>query len=201
MIVIASVLLAAVSFEIGIPCQSKLSPLVLAAEQVSAAQPSRTLVPAGTEIRVRLIDGIDADATAAGERFRASVDDPVIVGNSVVIPRNADATVQVVRAESRNDISVRLYNVIVDGVAYDIVSEFAQINAPRNGGAYTRRSVGLGALGAAIGGIAGGGTGAAIGAISGGGIGAATVAARGSRVQLPPETRLSFQLRGPIVQG
>jgi hypothetical protein len=33
------------------------------------------------------------------ERFRASVDDPVIIGDRVVIPRNADATVQVVKVE------------------------------------------------------------------------------------------------------
>jgi hypothetical protein len=175
--------------------------LALSAAQASAAQPSRTLVPAGVEIPVRLIDAIDSSSTAAGERFRASVDDPVVVGDRVVIPRNADATVQVVRVDGSSDVSVRLYSIIVNGISYDVVSEFAQVKAPGRGSSYARRSVGLGALGAAIGGIAGGGRGAAIGAASGGGLGAVTVAARGSRVQLPPETRLSFRLRGPIVQG
>jgi hypothetical protein len=177
------------------------STLALSAAQVSAAQPSRALVPAGTEILVRLIDGINASTTAAGELFRASVDDPVIVGNRVIIPRNADATVQVVKVDGSSDISVRLYNVVVNGVSYDVVSGFAQVKAPGKGGKYARRSVGLGALGAAVGGIAGGGKGAAIGAVSGAGLGAVTVAAKGSKVQLPPETRLNFQLRGPIVRG
>jgi hypothetical protein len=56
----------------------------------------------------------------------------------------------------------------------------------------------LGALGAAIGGIAGGGKGAAIGAVSGAGLGAVTVAAQGSKVNLPSESRLTFQLRSAL---
>ncbi len=155
-------------------------------------------VPRGTEIIVRLIDGIDSTKTALSERFRASVDDPVIVGDRVVIPRNADATVQIVKAEKSSELSIKLYDVTVNGRAYDVVSNYAQVKAPGKGGSYAKRSVGLGALGAVIGGIAGGGKGAGIGALSGGGLGAATVALGGSKVKLPTETRLSFQLRAPL---
>src|SRR5580658_4479116 len=98
--VLIFLLLAATIFAIRAPSDSNKatrSTLALSAAQVSAAQPGRALVPAGTEILVRLIDGINASTTAAGEVFRASVDDPVIVGNRVIIPRNADATVQVVK--------------------------------------------------------------------------------------------------------
>src|SRR5277367_1002649 len=155
-------------------------------------------VPAGTEIVVRLIDGIDSTKTGAGERFRASIDDPVIVGDRVVIPRDADATVQIVKAEKSSELSIKLYDVTVNGRNFDVVSNYAQVKAPGKGSKYAKRSIGLGALGAAIGGIAGGGKGAAIGALSGAGLGAVTVAASGSKDQLPPETRLSFQLRAAL---
>jgi hypothetical protein len=161
-------------------------------------QSSSRTVPAGTEIVVRLIDGIDSTQTGVGERFRASIDDPVVVGDRVLIPRNADATVQVVKADKSSELSVKLYNVIVNDRSYDVVSNYAQVKAPGKGSKYAKRTIGLGALGAAIGGIAGGGKGAAIGAVSGAGLGAVTVAASGSKVQLPPETRLSFQLRAAL---
>src|SRR5512138_1951401 len=81
-----------------------------------------TTVPAGTEITVRLIDGIDSQKTGAGERFRASIDDPVIVGDTLVLPRNADATVQIVKAEKSSELAVKLYDVTVNGKQIDTVS-------------------------------------------------------------------------------
>jgi hypothetical protein len=168
--------------------------LILANAGVMNAQ----TLPAGTEIVVRLIDGIDSTKTGAGERFRASIDDPVILGDRVVIPRNADASVQIVKADKSSELSIKLYDITVNGKSFDVVSNYAQVKSPGKGSKYAKRSVGLGALGAAIGGIAGGGKGAAIGAVSGAGLGAATVAASGSKVQLPTETRLSFELRAPL---
>jgi hypothetical protein len=172
---------------------SLLSAVLLLAAGIATAQ----TVPSGTEIVVRLIDGIDSTKTGAGERFRASIDDPVILGDRVVTPRNADATVQIIKADKNSELSIKLYYVTVNGRIIDVVSNYAQVQAPGKG-SYAKRSVGLGALGAAVGGIAGGGKGAAIGAASGAGLGAATVAASGSKVQLPTETRLSFQLRAPL---
>jgi hypothetical protein len=165
---------------------------------LSARATTAQTVPAGTEIVVRLIDGIDSTKTGLSERFRASIDDPVILGDRVVIARNADATVQIVKAENSGELLIKLYDITVNGRSIDVVSNYAQVKAPGKGSKYAKRSVGLGALGAAIGGIAGGGKGAAIGAVSGAGLGAATVAASGSKVQLPTETRLSFQLRAPL---
>jgi hypothetical protein len=173
---------------------SLLSAVLLLASSIVGAQ----TLPAGTEIVVRLIDGIDSTKTGPGERFRASVDDPVILGDRVVIPRDADATVQIVKAETSGELSIKLYDVTVNGRSFDVVSNYAQVKAPGKGSKYAKRSVGLGALGAVIGGIAGGGKGAAIGVVSGAGLGALTVAASGSKVQLPTETRLSFELRAPL---
>ena len=163
-----------------------------------AAAPTGVTVPDGTEIVVRLIDGIDSTKTAAGERFRASIDDPVVVGNQVVIPRGADCTVQIVQNKDSKELSIKLYDVTINGRPHDAVTEYAQVKAPGKGKKYARRGVGLGALGAGIGAIAGGGKGAAIGAAVGGGVGVASAAASSSKIQLPSETRLTFKLRAPL---
>jgi len=56
-------------------------------------------VPAGTMINVRLTQGIDVDATQAGQTFKALVDDPVMIGGNIVIPRGASAVLQAVKVE------------------------------------------------------------------------------------------------------
>jgi hypothetical protein len=91
--------------------------------------------------------------------------------------------------------------VAVGGKLYDVAANYAQIEA--EGTSKTkkgvRRSVLLGGLGAAIGGIAGGGSGAAIGAVSGAGLGAISATmAKGKTLKVPAETRLTFQLRSPL---
>ncbi len=163
-----------------------------------AAKPPGVTVPTGTDMVVRLIDSIDSTKTAAGERFRASIDDPVVVGNKVVIPRGADCTVQIVQNKDSKELSIKLYDVTINGKPHDAVTEYAQVKAPGKGKKYAKRGVGLGALGAGIGAIAGGGKGAAIGAAVGAGVGVASVAASGSKIQIPSETRLTFKLRAPL---
>jgi outer membrane lipoprotein SlyB len=77
-------------------------------------------------------------------------------------------------------------------------SEVAESRAPQTG----RRAVGGAGLGAIIGAIAGGGKGAAIGAGIGAGAGvASTVLTKGEKLSIPPETRLQFTLRQPLVVG
>lgn len=162
---------------------------------------STVVIPTGTVITVRTIDNIDSTQTSPGERFRASIDDPVVVGNQVIIPRGADCTVQVAQLEENKQLALKLYNVAVAGKLYDVAANYAQIDA--EGTSKTkkgvRRSVLLGGLGAAIGGIAGGGSGAAIGAVSGAGLGAISATmTKGKTLKVPAETRLTFQLRSPL---
>src|ERR1043165_687167 len=47
------------------------------------------LLYAGTTFRVRPIDPIDVDYTQAGAKFRGSLDDPIMSGGDVVVPRGA----------------------------------------------------------------------------------------------------------------
>jgi len=166
-----------------------------------AKQASNVVIPAGTIITVRTIDGIDSTKTGLGQRFQASIDDPVVVNNQVIIPRGANCTVQVVQVQENKELALKLYNVTVGGKAYDVAANYAQLEA--QGTSKTkkgvRRGAVLGGLGAAIGGIAGGGSGAAIGAVSGVGLGAISGAmAKGKTLNVPAETRLTFQLRSAL---
>ena len=64
-----------------------------------AAAPKPVTVPAGTALNVRLTQAIDVDVSQAGQTFKAIVDDPVMIGGSVVIPRGASAAVQAVQVQ------------------------------------------------------------------------------------------------------
>ncbi len=166
---------------------------------------SREVVPAGTVITVRMIDSVDSDVTHAGERFRASLDDPLQVGDRTVAPRGADVTVQVVRVQQsgkltgRDEVSLDLYEITINGRKYSVASSYAEV-ASGSRGSRTGKVVGGGAaLGAIIGAIAGGGKGAAIGAGAGAAGGVAVEAmTKGQRVKIPAETRLDFTLKQPL---
>ena len=172
----------------------------------AAAPPAQAnvVIPAGTVITVRMIDGIDSTKTAVNERFRASIDDPVVVGDQVIIPRGADATVQIVTVQENKEMAVKLYDVTVGGKAYPVVAGYAQLKG--QGKSKARKAAGrgimLGGIGAGIGALAGGGRGAAIGAAAGAGLGAISgAAAKGKSLKVPPETRLTFELRSPLPLG
>ena len=163
-----------------------------------AVQALAITIPAGSPVTVRLIDSIDSQQTAIGEPFRASIDDPIVVGNRVVIPRGTPCTVQVMQVEQNKELAIRLYNVTLNGEQYDVASSYAMLHGQGKSKAKKARRRGLlgGGLGAGIGAIAGGGSGAAIGALVGGGLGAISgSAAKGKHLYVPSETRLQFQLR------
>jgi hypothetical protein len=166
-----------------------------------AALQMNLFIPAGTQVTIRMIDSIDSTKTAASERFRASIDDPVVVGTDVVISRGTPCTVQIVEVQENKEMAVKLYDVTVNGKAYDVVAGYAQLQAEgtskkRKAG---RRAAALGGIGAGIGALAGGGEGAAIGAIAGAGLGAISGAtAKGKSLKVPAETRMSFELRAPL---
>lgn len=179
------------------------APVTAAAPAASspAATTGRATIPAGTVVTVRMIDSIDAQQTAVGERYRCSIDDPIVVNNQTIIPRGADCNVQVARAETggrlagSDQLELKLFNVTVNGRVYDVATESAELKTAGEG-RKTARNTGAGAgLGAVIGGIAGGGRGAAIGAAAGAGAGVAVSAVKGPHLQVPSESRLTFRLR------
>jgi len=167
--------------------------------------PRRTVtVPAGTALNVRLTEGIDVDASAAGHTFKAVVDDPVMIGGSVVIPRGASAILQAVHVEQSgkmkgsDKISLKMNSFRFGGLVYDVSTAYVETKG-KGEGKKTARKVGGGAgLGAIVGGIAGGGSGAAIGAAVGAAGGAAVASGGEEHLSLPAETRLQFQLTAAV---
>jgi hypothetical protein len=175
-------------------------PLVLLTGAAATARQSGPTVPAGTIINVRLVEGIDVDLAQAGLTVKGRVDDPVSVGNQIVIPREAGAAVQAVKVtqsgafKGSDSVSLKLNTVSFGGKVYQVASEYA-IVASKGEGKRTARKVGGGAgLGAIVGGIAGGGEGAAVGALVGGIAGTAVAASGEEHLKLPAETRLQFKL-------
>lgn len=170
------------------------------AKATDAKTTKTTTVPAGTAINVRLTQGIDVDASSAGQTFKAIVDDPVTVGGAIVIPRGASAVVQAVQVQQSgtmkgsDKISLKLNSIGFGGMVYEVATGYVETKG-KGEGRRTARKVGGGAgLGAIVGGIAGGGEGAAIGAAVGGVTGAAVAAGGEEHLKLPAETRLQFLL-------
>jgi hypothetical protein len=175
-----------------------------AAAPARAPAPKPVTVPAGTVVNVRLTQGIDVDASQAGMTFKAIVDDPVMMGGSVVIPRGASAVVQAVQVQQSgkmkgsDKISLKLNSIGFGGMVYQVATEYVETKGSGEG-RRTARKVGGGAgLGAIVGGIAGGGEGAAIGAAVGAATGAAVASGGEEHLKLPAETRLQFQLSAAV---
>ena len=171
-----------------------------------APVPARTMVavPAGTAVNVRLTQAIDVDASKAGQTFKAIVDDPVMLGGSIIIPRGATAALQAVNVQQSGSfkgsdkISLKLNSIAFGGTVYEVASAYVETKG-KGEGKRTARKVGGGAgLGAIVGGIAGGGSGAAIGAAVGGATGAVVASTGEEHLQLPAETRLQFQLTAAV---
>jgi hypothetical protein len=160
-------------------------------------------VPRAT-LNVRLTQGIDVDASKAGQSFKAIVDDPVMLNGSIVIPRGATAELQAVavqqsgKMKGSDKISLKMNSVGFGGNVYQVATAYVETKGGGEG-KKTARKVGGGAgLGAIVGGIAGGGSGAAIGAAVGGATGAVVASGGEEHLTLPAETRLQFQLTAAV---
>jgi outer membrane lipoprotein SlyB len=170
-----------------------------------APKPAPTvIVPQGTVFNVRLTQGIDVDASAAGQAFKAVVDDPVMINGNIVVPRGATATLQAVavqqsgKMKGSDKISLKMHSFAFGGTVYEVTTNYVESKGKGEGKKTTGKVAGGAGLGAIIGGIAGGGKGAAIGAAIGAGGGAAIAAGGEEHLKVPAETRLSFQLNAAV---
>jgi hypothetical protein len=172
----------------------------------ASATAKRIEVPAGTALVVRMIDDVDSERDSAGQTFRASVDEAVVIDGQTLIPRGADVIAKLVedkeagKLTGRSQLTLDLQSVVVNGRAVDVATgEVTQQGESRTRQTATRTGGGA-ALGAIIGAIAGGGKGAAIGAVTGAAAGGAVqVLTKGPTVRIPSETRLTFTLTNPLV--
>ena len=152
-----------------------------------------------------MIDGVDSSVNNPGEIFHASLENPIVVGDDIVVPKRADVYVRLVGASSagkfagKSELHLELIKLESRGRSYSLVSSTYSLTGDSRG-KNTAEKVGGGAvIGAIIGALAGGGKGAAIGATVGGaGGGAYQAATHGKQVRIPSETKLDFQLEQPF---
>jgi hypothetical protein len=170
--------------------------------QAAPATPHATVeLPAGTNLVVRMIDGVDSEVNRVGQTFAGSMDQPVTMGGETIIPRGADVVVKLVDAKEsgkltgRAELTLDLMSVKVNGQVVDINTQSVSRESDSRGQRTAKVAGGAAAVGAVIGAIAGGGKGAVIGAGAGGAAGAgAEEVTKGQRVKVPSETRLTFVL-------
>jgi len=154
----------------------------------------------GTDIKVRADQAIDATSAQGGRFYNGTVSQDVKDANgNIVIPSGSPAQLVVTDGDKANEIAINLSSVTVNGQSFSLASNTLNNGGGKDGLGKNKRTgeyVGGGALaGTVIGAIAGGAKGAAIGAIAGGAAGAGTqVLTRGSRVNVPAESQLTFRL-------
>jgi hypothetical protein len=168
-------------------------------------QPVPVEIAAGTTLTIRMIDGVDSSVNQPGEIFRASLENPIVSGDRVVVPKGADVYTRLVSSSSagkfsgKSELHMELVKLDFQGKSYPLVSSTYSLSGDSRG-KNTAEKVGGGAvLGAIIGALAGGGKGAAIGAgVGGAGGGVYQAATHGKKVRIPSETKLDFELDQPL---
>jgi hypothetical protein len=165
----------------------------------------RIRLQAGTNLVIRMIDGVDSERNSVGQTFAASLDEPVIIDGRTVIPRGADVVVKLVDAKEsgkltgRTTLTLDLMSLKVNGRMVDVNTETVTEKSSSRGSRTAKVAGGTAVLGTIIGAIAGGGKGAAIGLGSGAAVGAgAEIVTKGQRVRIPSETRLTFVLEDAV---
>lgn len=177
---------------------SEAKAMRMAARVIQATPPPLLplVVPAGTELTVRLGQELSSKNSQTGAMFAAIMAHPITVDGRTVIPAGAEASGVVREATNAGPVkgaatlAVDLTTIVVHGHKYNVQTEF--IGQTGKG----KRATGMMAGGAAaggIGGFAGGGKGAGSGASTG------VTAGTGDRdITLPAESALSFKLDQPV---
>ena len=168
--------------------------------------PPPVVIPAGTTLSVRTTGPISSGTSDAKQKFEASLAKPLMVGNTVVIPKGAPASGTIPEAKSagriqgEGNLTLVLTSLTVKGQPYQIsTTPLSQEIKGRGKRSALMIGGGTGA-GALIGGLTGGGKGAAIGALAGAGAGTAGATLTGKRdMAIPAETILTFTLSKPLV--
>jgi hypothetical protein len=162
------------------------------------------LVP-GSTVRVRLVQTIDTQRNRAGDRFLATLDEPLVSGNRVIVPKGTSFSGHVTeskrsgRFKGRAVLGLRLDSFELNGRSYAVrTSPSARVS----GGHKKRNWLWLGggsAGGALIGAAASGGTGALIGGGAGAAAGTVGMLFTGRKdVRLPVESPVTFTIQSRV---
>ncbi|MBI2679837.1 MAG: hypothetical protein HYX25_02380 [Candidatus Solibacter usitatus] len=162
-------------------------------------------VPAGTRIQVRLVESLSTSRNRAGDKFTATLDQPIVQGEKVVVPKGTAFHGHVTsakdsgRLKGRAVLGLTLDSLDLNGVTYPIDTSASN----RTSRSHKKRNMlligGGTGLGATLGAVAGGPAGALIGAGAGAAAGTGGAAATGKKhITLPAETPLTFALEEPL---
>jgi hypothetical protein len=166
--------------------------------------PPSVVLRAGTALRVRLDEAIDTRRNRAGDRFTATLDEPIVSGDRVVVPSGTAFAGHIAEAKSsgrfkgRAMLALSLDSFALDGRDYQIQSATSRVSRghKKHNWLWIGGTSGGGAL---IGAAAAGGPAALIGAGAGAAAGTVGAAITGKRqINLPVESRLTFSLRSDV---
>lgn len=177
----------------------------------SNAQPATPQVrnytlDAGSSIVVRSITALTTKTAKAGDRFEASLEQPLVVGDRTLAPKGTPVYGQVTvsdpsgRLKGSSYLGVQLTAIALPNGDRVAIQTSTTERISKGTGKKTGEKVGIGAgIGAVIGALAGGGKGAAIGAGAGGAAGGGyAYATGGNPAVIASETVLNFQLTAPV---
>jgi hypothetical protein len=179
--------------------------LILAANTNAAVTPSAAVtLPQSTAIHVTLNTAVASDRNQPGDRFEATLSQPVVLGGRTVIPQGARANGVVVDARRSGrllghaHLQITLESIEVGGSTYEIRT-VTDTKIGRRHGKHNLGFIGGGTgAGLLLGAIAAGGGGALVGGPIGFGVGTVAAVVTGKRdIRLPAETPVTFELAIP----
>ena len=172
---------------------------------IEALKPVEYTLPAGTVIPVRTTTELSTSQLANGSTFRAVLERPLRVGDTVLAAQGAEVTGVVVSSDPGGKVKgVASLEVTIRSVAgrkvhtIPVKADHYSVVAEKSTGRDLKRTGIMTGAGAVVGAIAGGGKGAAIGAGAGAAAGVGTsMATRGKAAVIPAETLMEFRLSAP----
>jgi hypothetical protein len=187
------------------PSASSLPDEPKPAEHAGIKTPAYVTIPAGTRISVRTINTIDSTQNSVGDRFEASLEEPLRVGGNEIVSRDAAVYGRLTESKEsgtftgRSQLRLELTALVVNGQTVPVVTGEYELTGKSRGASTAKRTAGGAAVGSIIGAIAGGGKGAAIGAGVGAGAGAGSeIITKGDQVKVPSETLIEFTLQHDV---
>lgn len=148
---------------------------------------SSTVIPAGTQISVRINENLSSETARVGDAFHGTLVEPIVVNGRTVFPAGSQVTGTVLSAHPSGRLSdpgvldLGLTSVSSNGRTAQLDVEPFHIKGESHTKSNVEKIGGVAAAGAIIGAIAGGGKGAAIGAGAGAAAGTGVAAATGKK--------------------
>ena len=185
----------------------RLFPYLLLAGVSAYASPTAhaVLLPAGTQLHVRIDRPLDTKRDPAGTPFAATLLTPITHDGQVVVPQGAVCSGRVVESKpsgklkGRAVMALALDSVQFRGRTYPIAAASPVFSSSSHKKRNLKWIGGGSAGGAIIGAIAGGGVGTAIGLGAGAAAGTVGAAVKGEKqIQVAAETPIVFTLQHPV---